>query len=39
MPFVRLKRRVQDGVKVWHFEASLILQVVLWCLRYPVSYP
>jgi hypothetical protein len=39
MPFVRLKRRVQDGVKVWHFEASLILQVVFWCLCYPVSYP
>src|SRR5918993_1263395 len=34
----RLKRRSKDDFKGRHFEASLILQVVSWYLRYPLSY-
>jgi transposase, IS6 family len=31
----KLKRRSKDDFKGRHFEASLILQAVSWCLRYP----
>jgi transposase-like protein len=34
----RLKRRSRDDFKGRHFEAALILQVVSWYLRYPLSY-
>jgi transposase, IS6 family len=34
----RLKRRAKDDFKGRHFEAALILQVVSWYLRYPLSY-
>ena len=34
----RLKRRSKDDVKGRHYGASLILQVVSWYLRYPLSY-
>ena len=34
----KLKRRSKDDFKGRHFEASLILQAVSWCLRYPLSY-
>src|SRR4051794_1528391 len=34
----RLKRRSKDDSRRRHFEASLILQVVSWYLRYPLSY-
>ena len=34
----KLKRRSKDDFKGRHFEASLILQVVSWYLRYPLSY-
>ena len=34
----RLKRRSKDDFKGRHFEAALILQVVSWYLRYPLSY-
>ena len=34
----KLKRRSKDDFKGQHFEASLILQVVSWYLRYPLSY-
>src|SRR3712207_6311037 len=34
----KLKRRSKDDFKGRHFEATLILQAVLWYLRYPLSY-
>jgi IS6 family transposase len=34
----KLKRRSKDDFKGRHFEALLILQVVCWHLRYPLSY-
>src|SRR5215217_1347874 len=34
----KLKRRSKDDFKGRHFQASLILQVVCWYLRYPLSY-
>src|SRR3954467_9200528 len=34
----KLKRRSKDDFKGRHFEAMLILQVVSWYLRYPLSY-
>src|SRR5215213_11902906 len=34
----RLKRRSKGDFKGRHYEATLILQAVSWCLRYPLSY-
>jgi len=34
----RLKRRSKHDFKGRHFEATLIVQAVTWCLRYPLSY-
>jgi transposase-like protein len=34
----RLKRRSKGDIKGRHYEAPLILQVVSWYLRYPLSY-
>src|SRR5215218_3110731 len=35
---LKLKRRSKADFKGRHFEATLILQAVSWCLRYPLSY-
>jgi hypothetical protein len=34
----KLKRRSKDDFKGRHFEASLILEAVSWCLLHPLSY-
>ena len=34
----KLKRRSKDDFKGRHFEAGLIVQVVSWYLRHPLSY-
>ena len=34
----RLKRRSKGDFRGRHYEAPLILQVVSWYLRYPLSY-
>ena len=34
----KLKRRSKDDFKGRHFDATLILQAISWCLRYPLSY-
>ena len=34
----KLKRQSKHDFKGRHFEAALILQVVAWYLRYPLSY-
>jgi len=34
----KLKRQSKDDFKGRHFEAWLIVQAVIWYLRYPLSY-